>query len=60
MRLRTIMVAAAVVVGGSWGLLHAQKKFQEYETVEGHAESALPPDYEVPHEWTRGRLMYRD
>ena len=37
-----------------------RKPFQQYDTVEGHAESAIPPDAYVPHEWTRARLMYRD
>jgi len=60
MRLRTIVVAVAAGLCGCWGLLHAQKPFKEYDTVEGHAESAIPPDAMVPHEWTRARLMYRD
>ena len=59
MRLRTLMQVVTAVLG-CWGLLHAQKPFKEYDTVEGHAESNIPPDYNVPHEWTRGRLMYRD
>jgi hypothetical protein len=60
MRLRTLILVVLAVLGGCWGLLHAQKPFKEYETVEGHAESDIPPDYAVPHEWTRGRLMYPD
>ena len=61
MRLRTIvLIVVAAALCGCWGLLHAQKPFQEYDTVEGHAESAIPPDAYVPHEWTRARLMYPD
>jgi hypothetical protein len=60
MRLRTVVVVVAAGLCGCWGLLHAQKPFQEYDTFEGHAESAIPPDAYVPHEWTRGRLMYPD
>jgi uncharacterized protein DUF4159 len=60
MRLRTRIIIVAAVLCGCWGLLRAQKPFKEYDTVEGHAESAIPPDANVPHEWTRARLMYRD
>jgi len=60
MRLRKIALLAPAVLACCWGLLHAQKPFREYDTVEGHAESAIPPDANVPHEWTRARLMYRD
>src|SRR6266480_4478013 len=60
MRVRTIALMVPAVMCGCWGLLHAQKPFREYDTVEGHAESAIPPDANVPHEWTRARLMYRE
>jgi hypothetical protein len=60
MRLRAIVPVVAAALCGCWGLLHAQKPFREYDTIEGHAESDIPPDYNVPHEWTRGRLMYPD
>src|ERR1700733_8965738 len=60
MRLRTLTLVVAAVLCSCWGLLHAQKPFKEYDTIEGHAESEIPPDYNVPHEWTRGRLMYPD
>ena len=60
MRLRIVLPIVLAVLGGCWGLLHAQKPFQQYDTIEGHAESDIPPDAYVPHEWTRARLMYRD
>jgi hypothetical protein len=60
MRVRSIVLVVAAALCGCWGSLHAQKPFQEYDTVEGHAESAIPPDAYVPHEWTRARLMYPD
>jgi hypothetical protein len=59
MRLRTLFLILLAVLG-VWGVLLAQNPFREYDTVEGHAESAIPPDANVPHEWTRARLMYRD
>jgi hypothetical protein len=59
MRLRTLFLTLLAVLG-VWGVLMAQNPFREYDTVEGHAESSIPPDANVPHEWTRARLMYRD
>ena len=43
MRLRTLFLILLAVLG-VWGVLLAQKPFREYDTVEGHAESAIPPD----------------
>jgi Domain of unknown function (DUF4159) len=60
MRVQQAGLIILVLAAGSWCLLRAQKPFRQYDTVEGHAESAIPPDANVPHEWTRARLMYRD
>ena len=60
MRLRGVSFLILAASLGTWGALHAQKPFVEYPTVEGHAESAIPPDYQNPSEWTRARLRYRD
>jgi hypothetical protein len=47
---------------GAWGVLLAQKPFHDYvgETPTEYAvgEVPLPPDWDEPHEWTRGRLKY--
>jgi hypothetical protein len=60
MRLRVVLLVALVGGLSAWGVLRAQKPFRQYDTIEGHAESAIPPDANVPHEWTRARLMYPD
>jgi hypothetical protein len=60
MRLRGVALLALLVGLGTWGVLHAQKPFQRYDTIEGHAEIDLPPDWNKPTEWTRARLMYQD
>lgn len=47
---------------GAWGVLLAQKPFHDYvgETPTEYqpGEVPLPPDWNVPREWTRGRLKY--
>src|ERR1700687_28773 len=43
---------------GTWGILHAQKPFVNYESTEDHAQAPLPPDWERQAEWTRGRWTY--
>ena len=40
---------------GAIALLHAQKPWAQYP---GQTPYPVPPDYEVPHEWTWSRLMY--
>ena len=46
----------------SWGILLAQKPFHDYvgETPTEYrvGEVPLPPDWNEPAEWTRGRLKY--
>ena len=57
MRLRP---AVLLLLAGfaTWGILHAQKPFQDYATAEPHAEYSLPPDWNQKTEWTRARLIY--
>jgi hypothetical protein len=58
MRYRTpfIVVAAALI---TWGVLHAQRPFREYEAMEYvEGQIPLPPDYADQNEWTRARLRY--
>src|ERR1041385_1105640 len=59
MRFAKLLLVIPAAFFGSWGLLHAQKPFQEYPGRE-YTDFALPADYKTPHEWTRARLMYRD
>jgi hypothetical protein len=35
-----------------------ERPFRVYSSFEGHADTDLPPDYEVPGEFVVGRLMY--
>jgi len=60
MKLRAALLLISLAGVGAWSALHAQKPFRAYDTVEGHAESVIPEDAMVPHEWTRARLMYRE
>jgi len=60
MQLRAAALLLLLAGLGAWSFLHAQKPFREYDTVEGHAESVVPEDANIPHEWTRARLMYRE
>jgi hypothetical protein len=41
----------------AWGVLHAQRPFQEYPGVE-YENFPLPPDWRATAEWTRARLRY--
>src|ERR1700722_1081259 len=59
MRLRAVLLCILLAGLGAWGL-RAQKPFQRYDTIEGHAEIDLPPDWNKPSEWTRARLMYHN
>jgi hypothetical protein len=49
---------------GAWGVLLAQKPFHDYvgdpdvSTEYRPGQVPVPPDWNVPHEWTRGRLRY--
>jgi hypothetical protein len=36
----------------------AERPFRVYPSFEGHADTDLPPDYDVPAEFVVGRLMY--
>ena len=49
------MVFAALF--GMWGLLRAQRPFQQYQAAE-YEDFPLPPDWNQKTEWTRARLRY--
>ena len=51
------LLAALLVSLVSLGALRAQKPFREYPGNE-YTDFPLPPDYQQPAEWTRGRLKY--
>jgi len=57
MRSRVVILATLISGLGAWELLHAQKPFREYAGFE-YTDFAIPPDVNVPHEWTRARLKY--
>ena len=57
MRGRAVILVALLAGVGAWGLLRAQKPFKEYPGFE-YTDFAIPPDANVPHEWTRARLKY--
>lgn len=59
MRLRNAVLIAGAGVLLCWGVLCAQKPFQEYPAIE-YNDFPLPKDYSRPAEWTRARLMYPD
>ena len=58
MRKRTIL-AIGLVSLSAWGVLRAQKPFQEYPAIE-YSDFPKPPDWNKPAEWTRARLRYPD
>ncbi len=57
-RLRKFFVAGVLVLG-VYGVLRAQKPFQEWPAIE-YEDFALPADYMNKTEWTRARLRYPD
>ena len=46
------------MVLGAWGVLRAQRPFQEYPAIE-YENFVVPSDWNQPFEWTRARLRYR-
>jgi hypothetical protein len=58
MRKRTIL-AIGLMSLSAWGILRAQRPFQEYPAIEYEA-FPKPPDWNKPSEWTRARLRYPD
>ena len=56
MRFRAVVLLALAGLG-SWGVLQAQKPFQEYRAIE-YENFPLPPDWTEKTEWTRARLKY--
>jgi hypothetical protein len=57
MSLRWILTIVILLCG--WGLLMAQRPWREYPAIE-YSDFFVPPDANVPHEWTRARLKYPD
>ena len=53
-RSAVLLVAAAL---GVFGLLRAQRPFQQYNAAE-YEDFPLPPDWNAKTEWTRARLRY--
>jgi len=56
MRLRAVLFFTVAAVA-TWGVLRAQRPFQEYPGVE-YENFPLPDDYQKNAEWTRARLRY--
>jgi hypothetical protein len=56
MRYRAALILLPAVLG-VWGILYAQRPFQQYEAAE-YYDFPLPPDWNVKAEWTRARLRY--
>jgi hypothetical protein len=54
MRVRVLLLLG--FLAGAWGLLRAQRPFQEFPGT--YDDFPLPPDYKEPHEWVWGRLRY--
>jgi hypothetical protein len=52
-------IAAGLGVLCWWGVLRAQKPFQEYPAIE-YTNFPLPSDYQDKTEWVRARLRYPD
>jgi hypothetical protein len=58
MRMRTIL-AIGLLSLSAWGVLRAQKPFQQYPAIE-YEDFPLPSDWKAPADWTRARLRYPD
>ncbi|MBZ5575900.1 MAG: DUF4159 domain-containing protein [Acidobacteriia bacterium] len=56
MRFRSALVLVAAALG-IWGILRAQRPFQQYDAAE-YVDFPLPPDWNAKTEWTRARLRY--
>ena len=54
-----IFLSGLGVLAG-WGVLRAQKPFEEYPAIEYGEGFQVPSDYLDKHEWTRARLRYPD
>jgi hypothetical protein len=55
------IAAVVTIVATLFGTLHlanAEQPFRVYPSFEGHADTDLPADYDVPGEFVVGRLMY--
>jgi len=46
------------LAGTLFGVLHGQRPFRQYPSVEGYETMPLPPDWRKPAEWSFARLMY--
>ena len=59
MRFRVTFAFCFVAILSAWGVLHAQKPFQEYPAIE-YNNFPRPPDWNQKTEWVRARLRYPD
>jgi hypothetical protein len=58
MRFRTALFLIFAVIA-TWGVVHAQKPFQEYQGFARENEDVpLPPDWDQPADFVRARLKY--
>jgi hypothetical protein len=55
---RALLAALSLTALGSLEPAAAEQPFRVYTSFEGHADTNLPPDYDVPAEFVVGRLMY--
>jgi hypothetical protein len=55
---RAVLASLSLTVLGSVEPATAEQPFRVYASFEGHADTDLPPDYDVPAEFVVGRLMY--
>jgi hypothetical protein len=55
---RVSLAVFALSLFAAHGAAHGQQPFRVYPSFEGHADTDLPPDYDVPAEFVIGRLMY--
>ena len=56
--MRLIIALCAAVLAVAPSVLHAEREFRVYRSLEAQADVELPPDYKVPGEFVIGRLMY--
>src|SRR5208337_3561291 len=57
MRFRVTFAFCSVAILSAWGVLRAQRPFQEYPAIE-YENFPKPPDWNQKAEWVRARLRY--
>lgn len=53
-----LLALLSLLAPGCFQPAAAEQPFRVYASFEGHADTDLPPDYDVPGEFVVGRLMY--